>query len=94
MASLDRELDRFKNDLELFLCDKDHFIQELYWRLKQVLSRWRSFNRRGLSEKNKHTDCRAPAGKKTSTGALFLELGWKTAKIYEHDKNKPQIGVE
>ena len=42
-AKLDRELLRFEDMLELFLADKDMFLEDLYRRLKQVTSLWRSW---------------------------------------------------
>lgn len=42
-AKLDRELRRFEEELELFLIDKDHFLEDLYRRLKQITSLWKSW---------------------------------------------------
>ncbi|KAJ7377147.1 hypothetical protein OS493_030743 [Desmophyllum pertusum] len=42
-AKLDRELLRFEEELELFLADKDLFLEELYRRLKQITSLWKSW---------------------------------------------------
>ena len=42
-AKLDRELLRFEEELELFLADKDMFLEYLYRRLKQITSVWRSW---------------------------------------------------
>lgn len=42
-AKLDRELLRFEEELELFLADKDMFLEDLYRRLKQITSLWRSW---------------------------------------------------
>ena len=42
-AKLDRELLRFEQELELFTADKDLFLEELYRRLKQITSLWRSW---------------------------------------------------
>lgn len=42
-AKLDRELLRFEDMLELFFADKNMFLENLYWRLKQVTSLWRSW---------------------------------------------------
>lgn len=42
-VKLDRELLRFEDMLELFLADKDMFLEDLYRRLKQVTSLWRSW---------------------------------------------------
>lgn len=42
-AKLDIELLRFEDMLELFFADKNMFLENLYWRLKQVTSLWRSW---------------------------------------------------
>ena len=42
-AKLDRELLRFEEELELFLADKDTFLEDLYRRLKQVTSLCKSW---------------------------------------------------
>lgn len=42
-AKLDRELLRFEEELELFLADKDLFLEDLYRRLKHITYLWRSW---------------------------------------------------
>lgn len=49
-AKLDRELLRFEDMLELFLVDKDMFLEDLYRRLKQVTSLWRSWRGQRLRD--------------------------------------------
>lgn len=49
-AKLDRELLRFEEELELCLADKDLFLEDLYRRLKQITSLWRSWRCQGLRD--------------------------------------------